>query len=386
MSGMLRRLVLILLTACLGVVALAPPAAAHGIEGVGATNYRTRIERVSPRVEGLTVTVVEAGSRLELVNGTGRDVIVFGYQAEPYLRVDADGGVFENRRSPSTYANADRQATLEAPPDADPSAEPVWRQIDSGHIARWHDHRAHWMGTRDAPMVRRAPDRTHVVIPEWEIEVQVGESQRTMITGDLTWIPGPSPVPWLLAALALGIATVALSLPRWGSRALAVVVGLLVVVDIVHVGGKAAGGAEGLATGIGAVLSGSFFSLAAWAAGGLAVRLLLRSSDDGPFAAAFAGAVIALFGGVADYPDLVKSQVPFGYGDFSARLLVAISLGVGIGLVAAAIVRLRLHGSAPIKKPATANGAPAAPPEGPLPEPADVRSGRGAGSEGDASG
>ena len=364
MTGMLRRLVLTTLTACLGVVALAPPAGAHGIEGVAATNYRTRIERVSPRIAGLTVAVVEAGSRLELVNRTGKDVTIFGYQSEPYLLVKADGGVFENRRSPSTYVNADRQATLQPPPDADPSAKPEWREIDRGNVVRWHDHRAHWMGTRDAPAVRRAPSRTHVVIPEWEIEVRVG-SGRSVVTGDLTWIPGPSPAPWLLAALALGVATIAVSLPRWGGRALAVVVGLLVVLDIIHVAGKAAGGAGGFAAGVGAVLSGSFFSLAAWAAGGLAVRFLLKSSDDGPFAAGFAGAIIALFGGVADFADLSSSQVPFGYGDFAARLLVAVSLGVGLGLVAAAILRLRLHGSRPVTGLGSASGEPQETPQQP---------------------
>ena len=65
----------------------ATPAAAHGVGGVDPTNYRTRILAVEPAVSGLSVEVVDAGARLRVRNTTGREVIVFGYASEPYLRL-----------------------------------------------------------------------------------------------------------------------------------------------------------------------------------------------------------------------------------------------------------------------------------------------------------
>ena len=340
MAAVLRRILVTVLIGLAGVVLAQSPAGAHGIEGVEATNYRTRITSVEPEMETLTVRVVEVGSRLELVNRTGERVIVRGYQEEPYLRIDAEGGVFVNERSPATYLNADREGSLQPPPDADPSAEPEWERIDEGVVARWHDHRAHWMGTRDPPPVRDAPGETHVVIPEWEITLDV-DGEEVVVTGDLTWIPGPSGAPWLALAAGLALAVAGAAFHRRAQVLLAITVGVLVIADMVHVGGEAASGAGGFAAGLGAVLSGSYFSLAAWAAGGLAIRMLLRGSADGAFAAGLAGAIIALFGGVADGADLTRSQVPFGLGDVAARGLVSLSLGLGFGLVIAAVIRLR---------------------------------------------
>lgn len=65
----------------------ASPAAAHSVSGAGASNYETRLEGVAPRIDGIEMKVVEDGSRFELTNTTAEDVVVLGYQEEPYLRV-----------------------------------------------------------------------------------------------------------------------------------------------------------------------------------------------------------------------------------------------------------------------------------------------------------
>jgi len=87
------------------VVGGAGPAQAHVI-GIGgrASNYRTDILDVTPPTPGLTVRVLDAGNQLELTNHSEREVIVLGYRSEPYLRVGPTG-VYENKRSPSAYAN-----------------------------------------------------------------------------------------------------------------------------------------------------------------------------------------------------------------------------------------------------------------------------------------
>jgi len=46
------------------------------------------------RAPGVTVRVA-ADARLELANDTGRDLLVLGYDGEPYLKVGAGRGVRE---------------------------------------------------------------------------------------------------------------------------------------------------------------------------------------------------------------------------------------------------------------------------------------------------
>ena len=88
---------------------------------------------------------------------TGADqVIVLGYDGEPYLRLDGDG-VWENERSPAVGLNAERQQG-EPAGDADPKAEPSWRKLSGGDTVLFHDHRAHWMGSQPPAAVREDPD------------------------------------------------------------------------------------------------------------------------------------------------------------------------------------------------------------------------------------
>ena len=77
-----------------------------------------------------------------------------------------------------------------------------------------------------------------------------------------------------------------------------------------------------------------------WAGGGLAIAWLLRRRPDGLSAAALAGLVVALLGGVSDAGALSHSEVPFGFGAGLARLAVAASMGLGFGLALAAVLRL----------------------------------------------
>lgn len=322
-------------------VAGAEPAHAHSVAGVSGSNFKTRLKTVTPPTQGLEIKVIEVGSRLELVNETGREVIVLGYQDEPFLRFNRDG-VFENTKSPATYLNADRKGTEAVPATADPDAPPEWRKVDSSNTARWHDHRAHWMGDRDPPNVRKAPNRAHVVYPEWKVHLRV-DGQPVVASGDMRWIPPPSAAPWLvLAVVLLAGCLLAARSQRW-PLFIAVVLAVLVVVDVIHEFGIGFANAGSLGAKIGSVFVGSFFAVVAWVVAVIGLRQLARRSPDGVLAAAFAGGVIALFGGVADLPSLFNSQVPFAWSASLARMSVAISLGLGFGLVGAALVAGKQH-------------------------------------------
>src|SRR4029450_10312385 len=60
----------------------------------------------------------------------------------------------------------------------------------------------------DPPAVKASPGALHVVVPDWGVPLRQGD--RTMVVrGDITWVPGPAPWPWLLAAVGLFAAALA---------------------------------------------------------------------------------------------------------------------------------------------------------------------------------
>ena len=312
------------------------PASAHGVEGVESSNYQTRLQKIAPEVRGVSVRVIEGGSRFEVRNETSEDVLVLGYEGEPYLRVGRSG-VFNNTKSPATYLNASRYATRAVPEAADADAEPEWEKVSDDNVARWHDHRAHWMGKEDPPEVRRAPDRTHVLYDEWEVPLEYG-GRSIIASGDLRWIPPPNSASyWGLATLML-VLTVGSAFAEW-FRLPAILAASLLVLDIVHVLGVAGSKEGSLPTKVGELAIGSFVSVTAWIAGAWGVWLLTRRESFGFMLLGWTGFVIALFGGIVDVSDLSRSQVPFAFPVLLARLSIAVAIGSGAGFVIAAVKR-----------------------------------------------
>jgi hypothetical protein len=313
------------------LVLAAPPASAHNVAGVGATNYETTLDGVSPETDGITVAVVEAGSRLELTNTSDQDVVVLGYQDEPYLRIGPDG-VFENQRSPATYLNRDRTGSQAAPDSADPEADPDWKKLSSSQTARWHDHRIHWMGGD----VNR-PDERFVVEDHWVVPLDYG-SERLEVTGQLLWVPGPSALPWWGIVLALLLVGVVIGMQRWWGKGLALLLAALILVDLTHLVGILGATAGG--PNLGAVGPSLLYSVVGWGVGVVGVVLLWRGKRDGLFTALFAGVLLAVFGGLSDSSVLDHSQVPFAWSAGVARLLVTLTMGLGAAVTAGAIAAM----------------------------------------------
>ncbi len=252
------------------VVASADPASAHGVGGVQPSNYETRVLSITPHVTGIEVAVVDLGARLELTNHTGRDMIVLGYDDEPYLRV-GPRGTFENVRSPAVYLNRTRYATDPVPKFANSNAFPQWRRVSTSTAARWHDHRAHWMSHDDPPAVQRDPGARHLV-QRWTVQLE--ERHRVFrVHGDVLWVPGPSPWPWVLGAVGLVAALLAVVGSRYARVTVMVALGLLVVSESAHVAG-AWGGTT--ASGI-TKLAASGYSLGGVALAVVALAWVVRS-------------------------------------------------------------------------------------------------------------
>jgi hypothetical protein len=312
--------------ALLASVAAAGPAAAHGLGGPEPTDEVVTVGGIRPAAAGVRVRAIDLGSRIELTNRADATVVVLGYEGEPYLRIDRRG-VWENRRSPATALNRSDTPTGTVPARLDAAAPPVWDRVSATPMARWHDHRAHWMGrgqVRDEP---------------WEIPVRI-DGAAARITGTLDSRPAPAPAAWLglAAGIALALALLA-GLRRWP---VVLAVGLVVVIlsEALHTLG-----AWGVSSdGTGARALGAGPSVLAIILAGLAlVRLLARwrTPDAATPLILVAGLFIAIAGGIADLGSLTHAVPPSDLAPTVARLTVALALGGGVGLAIGAGRHLR---------------------------------------------
>jgi hypothetical protein len=331
-----RRAALVVAAVVGWLVLLAQPASAHTVSGVGATNWKSVLTSVTPEVAGIKVQLVEGGSRIEVTNH-GPELVVMGYEGEPYLRVGPQG-VFENLQSPATYLNCSRTG-CSFPAGLNKDGPPRWKKISSGQTARWHDHRAHYMGSQLPPDVARAPNQVHQEAT-WEIAMTQGPTA-IAIRGNYTWVPGSSPAPWLLLALVFAGVGVALGvLGAWGVPLAAALV-VLTVNDVYHAVGIAWFWSGSTVYRLERFFSGSFFSIVGWVLGAVAAWLLVRKRVDGLYAAVFAGGSAALFTGLLDLGVLSRSQAPFTGSITVDRVTVALSLGLGIGVGIGALIAIR---------------------------------------------
>lgn len=335
--------VLSLATIC-GFV-IAPAASAHGVGGVQPSNYQTVLAPLSPALKGVRIEPVDLGSQLELTNVGEKSVTVLGYEGEPYLRV-GPAGVFRNRLSPATYANTTRNAQGAIPSYADASKPPEWIKISSNDWARWHDHRAHWMGTQEPPKVRAEPGREQVV---QKIRIELRRGKETSVAlGVVRWVPGSSILPGLTGALILAAIVTGASRTRGADKVVMAALGIAALGEIIHV----VGAGNATTANFGAKLGASVYGL-----GGIAIALvaLVWVARRGTTAAApivlVAGLFLVLGGGLADITVLSKSQIPSTFSPLIARLTVTLALGLGLGLTLAGALRLSRGGPRPLKAP-----------------------------------
>lgn len=179
------------LTAMLFVVSLCAsgPAFAHH----GFKPYESVVKGVQPAElgAGIEVTMLDHDSQLELVNRSGRQVVVFGYKGEPYARVASEGPVYLNARSPSFYLDNDRYARTPIASPVNAKAAPDWvRTGDNGRLT-WFDHRSHYMRIDTPGRVQDTTKRT--LMWNYRIPITVG-GQSARIAGALYWT-GRKPFP-----------------------------------------------------------------------------------------------------------------------------------------------------------------------------------------------
>jgi hypothetical protein len=352
-------LVAILVVLWVGV--FAAPAHAHG-RGSDATNYSARILE-APDIPGVTWAIYGGDELLEVTNTTDVEVVILGYpqnDPEPYLRVGPQG-VFRNLSSPATYVNEDRYGDAQVPPHLDNSTPPDWEQVSDGTSAAWHDHRIHFMAPGLHPAITD-PSVETVVYEEWRVPF-LHDGQEHFVVGDLRWVPGPSPLPWLAIGLVLclpalaGLRTAPIPVggrqgasgedaegealhegdagyDRWPglARPAAVVLAVIVALNVTHlvddliaVPLPTADIAIAAAQTVLFLAIGAFGAVRGWQAG------------DGAFTALGVGAGAVFVGqGLLYWAVLSVSQIASVFPDWFARLTVAVSIAqvIPIGIVA----------------------------------------------------
>ncbi len=339
------------------VLLAASPASAHGVGGVQPTNYRTTVAPIAPAVRGVELRSVDLGNALELHNDSSHDVIVLGYDGEPYLRV-GPRGVYENTHSPAMYLNKSASTLPQTlPATADAKAAPVWRKLSSSTTARWHDHRAHWMGTSDPPAVDRARGSVHVV-QRFTIRLRV-DGRAASARGLVEWVPGTSPWPWVALSVALLAGGVAIARTRRWARWTGVALAVLMVAEAVHIVGVWGATTQSQWSD----LAQSAYSIAGIGLGVLALeRLLRRGGYAGAPLTLCAGLFVGIAGGLADVTTLSHSQLPTTLPHWLTRLAVATVLGLGGAVATIAALHLRAQPRARTRRRRTV--PPAAPASG----------------------
>ncbi len=183
------------LLAVVALLVLAPPALAHE----GNPNFLSRVDRITPQTDGLSIEVLNRDDRMLLHNTSGKDVLILGYDDEPYARLRADGTVEVNTDSEAYYLNDDRFANVEVPAGVDGKGAPRWKEVGKTGRFEWHDHRAHWMGKGTPPQVKDPDVETKVF--DWTVPIEVGGTGGA-IAGTLHWTPLPGGGPPLGAIIA----------------------------------------------------------------------------------------------------------------------------------------------------------------------------------------
>ncbi len=194
-----------LAAAPLALVAVSLAMAAPAFAPPGTPDFRAVVDAIAPaaRAAGLKAEVVNFDDHVVLTNDSGSDILILGYDGEPYARMSADGRVEVNLNSPTYYLNEDRFANVALPERADKKAKPAWEEVESTGRFEWHDHRSHYMSEGTPPQVKDESQRTKVF--DYRIPIEV-DGKSAAINGTLFWHgkeTGTPLLPFIVLAVAV---------------------------------------------------------------------------------------------------------------------------------------------------------------------------------------
>ncbi len=128
--------------------------------------------------------MLDHDAQVELTNRSGRRVIIKGYEGEPYARVESDGPVYLNLRSPSRPLSNDRFGLTLPTGQEDATAPPRWSLVGEDGRLAWYDRRAQYRRRGVPAAVDDTAKRTQ--IRDYRIPLLVG-GEPARIEGSLYW-------------------------------------------------------------------------------------------------------------------------------------------------------------------------------------------------------
>jgi hypothetical protein len=250
-------------------------------------------------------------------------LVVIGYEGEPYLRIGPEG-VEQNRHSPATYLNQDRYARVALPTEADADADPRWDPISDGRSVEFHDHRTHWMDTVPPAQVQADPGKVTVIFDRWQIPMTL-DGQSVTIDGDLTWVPPPSRLPWVIVGVVVAaIAAWALTRGHWHRAALVVAIIGTVVFCVDSIGYWRASTVGG--TNLLWLLGWPVVAIGATATVALSRE---RSPQVASGSLALAALIVGAIGGWDRIDVITHSQIQSAHPDWLTRASAVVCLALG---------------------------------------------------------
>jgi hypothetical protein len=175
-------------------------------------------EQITPSglAQGIEFEMLDYDASLRLRNGSDKEVIVMGYDGEPYAMLAANGEVFLNTRSPAYFLNQDRYATTPVGRSADPEAPARWKKQGNDGTLVWFDRRSHSLDD-EAPAVVEDTASPQVV-RDYRIPLEIN-GQPAGLSGTLYW-SGQNEFPMGIVAGLLVITAMCAGLGFLGIEAL----------------------------------------------------------------------------------------------------------------------------------------------------------------------
>ena len=188
-----RRRTRALVACALGFFAAAPAGIALA-DAARPGNTESIVESVEPTTTGARFDIVGGDAFMRVRVERGHEVSASGYQHEPFFRIDKDGGVWVNERSPTVALSAQRYGTSGDVLDSvDPGGVPEWKRVATNGSYLWHDHRIHWMGSTTPPTLN-----AEGLVQQWSVPFTV-DGVVVSVSGGLYLRDAPGSWWWMIA-------------------------------------------------------------------------------------------------------------------------------------------------------------------------------------------
>jgi hypothetical protein len=314
----------------LGLLSVLPFPAQHMGSGdsVQPRDTVSVIESVAPALpDGVTVDIVGSDTFVR-VRSVGHDVMITGYENEPYMHITTTGDVFVNDGSQTTLINDNRYGNVDTSKFVE-SPNPVWRKIGTDGRAMWHDHRVHWMSAK-----RPAPIDSIGTVVAWKVPMSV-DGVATTVSGTL-FLRETASVLWWLAGFAALLCAVALSVRR--RKEFSAVIFLVSIVGVV-IGAMQY---VGLPNGARITPLILMFSTGAAVVAGISMLMQRRSQSSEHIAVSLntgAGATLIVCAWLC--ADQVRAAyVPGVDQEWIVRMLIPTLLGIGLVVTIDGVMRI----------------------------------------------